>query len=45
MAKGIGEGSYDGRHDVNFPTDMHDDNFLDNFVFFDAERLDELDLN
>lgn len=34
---------YDGRHDVNFLTDIHEDNFLDNFLFFEADRLDELD--
>lgn len=35
--------SYDGRQDVNFLTEIHDDNFLEIFLFFDADRLDELD--
>lgn len=35
---------YEGRHDVNFRTDMHEDNFFDNFLFFDADRLEALDL-
>lgn len=32
---------YDGRHPVIFLTDIHDDNFLDNFLFFEL-RLAEL---
>lgn len=39
----VDENLYEGRHDVNFLTDIHDDTFFDSFLFFDADRLDELD--
>lgn len=35
--------NYDGRQLLNFLTDIHDDNFFDNFLFFEL-RLIELTL-